>query len=83
MAKNSNQKQIEKLVHDLDTYTLKLEKALASYKESLDAIQEGDGSFPYWNGSNACATLKAAVSQYQNSMNLLQNIKSCQASMKR
>lgn len=80
---NSLYKQKEKLVKDLDTNITKLDEALSSLKESLDKMQDGDGKFPYWNGNNACVTLKNAFSQYRVNIDLLPKIKECQASIKK
>jgi ABC-type enterochelin transport system substrate-binding protein len=82
MAGKGNNKQAAALVQDLDKQIQKLEEALKSLKESVDAIQVGDGKFPYWNGGNAYSIIKNALSQYDTDMVLLDYIKSCQGSIK-
>ena len=78
----TNNKQAITLIKDLDQQIHTLEEALHSFRESVDAIQEGDGSFPYWNGPNAYSLLKNAISQYDTDMNLLHSIQECQSSIK-
>ena len=76
-------KQRNRIVRDLDSNVKDLEKALNSFITSLNDLQVGDGKYPYWNGTNACVTVKNALAQYRTNAALLQKIKECQSAIKK
>ena len=75
MVDNCRQKR--KLVDDLDNQIFKIEVALNSIKESIDAIQVGDGNDPYWNGTNAYNCVNKSLNQIDYNYNLLNNLNKC------
>lgn len=81
-SNNSLNKQKDKLIQDLNDNITKLDNSLDSLKESLDELQNGDGKFPYWNGSNAITVIKSALTQYNFDKALVNNIKDCQGAIK-
>ena len=77
---NNNKK--DKLFDDLVSTMKKADDALESLKASVDTLQNGDGNFPYWNGSNAHSILKNTLTQYYIDKSLLENISNCKLSSK-
>lgn len=76
-------KQKDKYLKDLDLQVHKIEDALVSLKKSLQEIQVGDGKFAYWNGSNACSTIKTALTQYSSDLELLKVVAECKSKIKK
>ena len=84
MAKNNNNnKQKERLIHELDVNIDKVQDTLAAFREAIDKIQNGDGETSYWNGSNACSIIKTALTQYEVDVSLLSHIKECKEAIKK
>ena len=76
-------KQKEKYLSDLDVQMHRIDDALVSLKKSLQEIQVGDGKFAYWNGKNACTTIKTALTQYNADVELLKLVAECKSKIKK
>lgn len=55
----------------------KLEDALQILSDDLKLIQKGSKGQPYWNGSNACTSLKASLANLDHNKVLYKNLKKC------
>ena len=80
---NNNSKQKERLVQSLDIQIKKINSALDSMKESIEAIMVGENDTPFWNGYNAFSILRTSLTQYENDKALLGYINDCKASTKK
>ena len=82
MAGKNSTKQKEKLFQELESCIEKMDSSLDSIKDSVNQIQVGDGNNPYWNGYNACSTVKTILTQCQMNKALLDYVKECKESIK-
>ena len=82
MASNSNEKQKDKILLNINVQKDKIGNALSSLKESLAMIQEGNKDQPYWNGENAYSIISQLLSYVDNGYELLDRIDECQKELK-
>ena len=82
MAGKKNNKQKEKVINDFELQIKKVDTALRSLKESINSLQEGDGTQPYWNGSNAYNMIKNTLAYIDSNTVLLQYLNECKKSIK-
>ena len=80
---NTSNKQKDKLIEDLDKELEKLNSSLGSFQKAIEAIQNGDGKDPYWNGENACNIIKNSLSQLYMDYDLLNHLCQCKTSIKK
>ena len=79
-----SEKQKNKLINDLKSYSDKLDTSLTELKEDIIKLENGeDNKHAYWSGENAYDVIKRLHVLVDNGFALDNYIKECEGSIKK
>lgn len=72
-----DENEVKSLSLELQSEIFKLKNYLAKFETNIGLLQAGNRGKPFWNGSNAYATISACIGHFYHDRTLLSNLGKC------